>query len=166
MGYVFTLYRIDFAQTQKPCRMGILFTHKNGDFGAISVTERSCPRVISKLESHILDKCSHYTRQILRRHKNHTGWGFCSQIRTVISVPLTEQTAPRRSLKWTMNKLLYGFFMVLVYRGRSIFFLKYLVEPMDVVCRDSEKYFVLMLCRFSAELAKRLLKGNVNSIYC
>ena len=42
MGYVFTLYRIDLAQTQKSYRVGLLFTHKNGDFGAISVTERSC----------------------------------------------------------------------------------------------------------------------------
>ena len=31
----------------------------------------------------------------------------------------------------------------------------------------SEKYFALMLYRlFSAEFAKRLLEGNVNSIYC
>ena len=37
---------------------------------------------------------------------------------------------------------------------------------MDVVCRGSEKYFILMFCRFSVELAKGLLKGNVNSIYC
>ena len=43
MGYVFTLYRIDLAQTQKSYRVGLLFTHNNGDFGAISVTERSCP---------------------------------------------------------------------------------------------------------------------------
>ena len=43
MGYVFTLYRIDLAQTQKSYRVGLLFTHNNGDFGTISVTERSCP---------------------------------------------------------------------------------------------------------------------------
>ena len=43
MGYVFTLYRIDLAQTQKSYRVGLLFPNKNGDFGAISVTERSCP---------------------------------------------------------------------------------------------------------------------------
>ena len=65
-----------------------------------------------------------------------------------------------------MNKLLSGFFMVLVYRGRSIFFLSTWVKRMGVVCRGSEKYFALMSCRFSAELAKRLLKGNVNSFYC
>ena len=72
---MFTLYRIGFTPARKPHRIGLLFTHKNSDFGAISVTE---------------------------------------------------QTAPRRSLKWTMKKLLSGFFMVLVYRGRSIFFVKYL----------------------------------------
>ena len=40
---MFTLYRIDFAQTRKPYRIGLLFTHNNGDFGAISVTKRRCP---------------------------------------------------------------------------------------------------------------------------
>ena len=39
------------------------FTHKNGDFGAISVKERSCAPLISKVEFHILDGCSHYTGQ-------------------------------------------------------------------------------------------------------
>ena len=38
-----------------------LFTHKNGDFGAVSVTERSCAAPISKLESRISDRCSYYT---------------------------------------------------------------------------------------------------------
>ena len=70
---MFTFYRVAFAPARKPYRIGLLFTHNNGDFGAISVTERSCPHVISKLESHIWDKCSHYTGQILRRHKNHIG---------------------------------------------------------------------------------------------
>ena len=81
MAYVFTLYQIDFAQTQKPYRMGILLTPNNGDFGAISVTERSCPalslnwRVTYGIsvytipdkfcaENDISDRCSHYIRQL------------------------------------------------------------------------------------------------------
>ena len=76
---MFTLYRIGFTPARKPYRIGLLFTHKDSDFGAISVTEQTAPR-----------------------------------------------RADRRSLKWTMKKLLSGFFMVLVYRGRSIFFVKYL----------------------------------------
>ena len=37
---MFTLSdRIAFLTAQKPYRMGLLLTHKNGDFGAISVTE-------------------------------------------------------------------------------------------------------------------------------
>ena len=36
--------------------MGLLFTHKNGDVGAISVTERSCVAPISKVERHISDR--------------------------------------------------------------------------------------------------------------
>ena len=32
---IFTLYRIAFAPAGKPCWIELLFTHKNGDFGAI-----------------------------------------------------------------------------------------------------------------------------------
>ena len=58
---MFTLYRIAFAPARKPYRIRLLFTHENGDFGAISVTERSCAAPISKLMSPISDRCSHYT---------------------------------------------------------------------------------------------------------
>jgi len=50
-----TLYQVAFAPTQKSYRIGLLFTHNNGNFGAISVTERSCTARISKVERHILD---------------------------------------------------------------------------------------------------------------
>ena len=51
IGYVFILSRIAFAQAEKPYgTLGLLFTHKNGDFGAISATERSCAAPISKVE--------------------------------------------------------------------------------------------------------------------
>ena len=43
-----TLYRVAVAQARKSYRIGLLFTRKNGDFGAISVTERSCSVPISK----------------------------------------------------------------------------------------------------------------------
>ena len=33
-----------------------LFTHRNGDFGAISVTDRSCSALISKVECHKWDR--------------------------------------------------------------------------------------------------------------
>ena len=32
---MFTLYRIVFAPTQKPYRIGLLFTHDDGDFGQV-----------------------------------------------------------------------------------------------------------------------------------
>ena len=38
-----TRYRIALAQARKPYPVGLLFTYENGEFGAISVTERSCP---------------------------------------------------------------------------------------------------------------------------
>ena len=44
-----TKIALAFALTRK--RIGLLFTHKNGDFGAISVTERSCAARTG--ESHI-----------------------------------------------------------------------------------------------------------------
>ena len=37
---------------------GILFTHKNGDFSAISVTERNYAAPISKVERHTSDRFS------------------------------------------------------------------------------------------------------------
>ena len=50
-----TIYRIAFAPARKPLYWtGLLFKHKNGDFGAISVTEQSVAALISKAESHIL----------------------------------------------------------------------------------------------------------------
>ena len=50
------------AGAEAAYRIGLLFTHKNGDFFPISVTERSCAEpTISKVESHISVKFSGYT---------------------------------------------------------------------------------------------------------
>ena len=56
---MFTLYWIVFAPAQKPYRIAILFTHKNSDSGAISVTERSYAAPIPQVERHISDSCSY-----------------------------------------------------------------------------------------------------------
>ena len=58
---MFTLYRIAFASPRKQYLIGLMFTNKNGCGGAISVTERSYAASIFKVESHISDRCSHYT---------------------------------------------------------------------------------------------------------
>ena len=58
---VFILYRIASARARKPYRIGLGFIHKNGDFRAICITERSCAVPISKVESHISDRCLYYT---------------------------------------------------------------------------------------------------------
>ena len=60
-----TLSRIAFARAPKPYRTGLLFTHKNSDFGAISVTERSCVAQISEVESRKSDRHSHVTVAML-----------------------------------------------------------------------------------------------------
>ena len=52
---MFTLCRIVFAPPRKSYRLRLLFTHNNGDFGAISVTKRSCAAPISKVERDIAD---------------------------------------------------------------------------------------------------------------
>ena len=57
------LYRIAFAPVRNHIEC-LLFRYKNGDFGVISVTERSCVAPISKVESHIPERCSHYTGEI------------------------------------------------------------------------------------------------------
>ena len=49
----FTLFRLALALARKQYRIGLLFTYKKGDFGTISVTERSCAAPISQVESHI-----------------------------------------------------------------------------------------------------------------
>ena len=51
---MFTLYLIAFTPPRKPYRIGLLFTLKNSDFGAISVTKRSCAAPISKVQSYII----------------------------------------------------------------------------------------------------------------
>ena len=52
---VFTQYLAEFAPARKPYRIGLLFTRKICDFGAISVTERSGDALISKVEHHLSD---------------------------------------------------------------------------------------------------------------
>ena len=53
---MFTLYRITLAPARKPYRVRLLFTHKNDDFSAISVTEGSCAPPISKLADRFCSK--------------------------------------------------------------------------------------------------------------
>ena len=50
-----TLVQIAFAPARKSYWIGLLFTHKKGDFGAISVTDRSCATPIWKEKRHISD---------------------------------------------------------------------------------------------------------------
>ena len=56
LGYVHTTmpYWKVFTPARKPYQIGPLLTHKNGDFGAISVTELYCAALIFKVESHCL----------------------------------------------------------------------------------------------------------------
>ena len=55
---MFTPYWIALARAPagKPYGIRLLFTHKNGDFGAISVSERSCDVPITKVAHYISDR--------------------------------------------------------------------------------------------------------------
>ena len=48
---MFTLYRVPFTPARKPYAIGLMFTDKKSDFGAISVTERSCAAAIFELKT-------------------------------------------------------------------------------------------------------------------
>ena len=54
-----TLYWIAFVPPRKSYQIGILFTHMNGDFDAIPMTEQNCVTPISKVEIHIWHRCSY-----------------------------------------------------------------------------------------------------------
>ena len=72
---VFILYRISFCVGTKTIPgIGLLFTHKNGDFGLISaVTERSCPAPISKMERHIAERCCVTLKCGVDRYSDRSG---------------------------------------------------------------------------------------------
>ena len=55
------IYWIAFVPPRKSYRIRILFTHMNGDFDTISMTEQNCVTPISKVESHALDTLGVYT---------------------------------------------------------------------------------------------------------
>ena len=53
---VFSVVVNTFAPTRQSCGIGLLLTHKNGDFGATYGTERRGAAPISKVERHISDR--------------------------------------------------------------------------------------------------------------
>ena len=85
---MFTLYRITFVPARRPYRIGLRFTHKNGDFRTISVTERNCSAPISKVESDISDRCLYYTGYLFVSARKAAiciacvAWRFCRAGRT------------------------------------------------------------------------------------
>ena len=67
---MFTLNRIALV----PAADGIdLFTQKNGDFGAISVTERGCAVPISAVESHLSDRFCATLKCSVNRYLDRSG---------------------------------------------------------------------------------------------
>ena len=72
---MFTPYRIALARapTEKPYGIGPLFTHKHGDFGAISVTERSCDVSITKVAHYISDRFCATLECSVNRYSDSSG---------------------------------------------------------------------------------------------
>ena len=54
-----TLHQAAFTPAQKSYQIVLLFTHKNGEIGVISVMETSCAVPIYKVECHISDRFSY-----------------------------------------------------------------------------------------------------------
>ena len=63
---------VALTRERKPYRIGLLFTNKNSDFGAISVTKGSCTALISKMEHHILDKFGAIFKYSVNRYWDRT----------------------------------------------------------------------------------------------
>ena len=79
---VHTILPNSFCDGTKPYRVGLLFTHiKNGDFSE----ERSYAAPISKVKSHAHIGYTGVHTIAFAPAPNHTGLGYCSHIRTVIS---------------------------------------------------------------------------------
>ena len=101
---MFILYKMAFAPAQKPYRIGLLFTHKNRDFGAISATAGSCVaprrslrwRVTYRIGSHYINKLFMSSRKPYRIGLllTHMNGDFGA-----ISATAGSCAAPRRSLE-------------------------------------------------------------------
>ena len=60
LDYVHIIPDIFRACTKTIFWIGLRFTHKNDDLGAISVMRRNCPEPISKVQSYTADKYTGY----------------------------------------------------------------------------------------------------------
>ena len=71
---MFRLYRIaSFTPARKPFQIDLQFKVKNSDFGAISVTERSCAWPILKMERHISDRFCPILWRSVNRYSDRSG---------------------------------------------------------------------------------------------
>ena len=71
---MFTLYRIaSFTPARKPFQIDLQSTHNNSDFGAISVTERSCASPILKVERYISDRFCAILWCTVNRYSDRSG---------------------------------------------------------------------------------------------
>ena len=61
-----------FARTRKSYRIGLLLTHKNGDFGAISVSGRSCTApVMREHRPYWIGFCRHSVDKAYMKHLSY-----------------------------------------------------------------------------------------------
>ena len=68
-----TIIRITaFAQARKSYRKGLLLTHKNGDFGAISVSGRSCAAPVMRVyRPYGIGFCRHSADKAYMKHLSY-----------------------------------------------------------------------------------------------
>ena len=81
-----------------------LFTHNNGDFGAISVTERTCAPPISTVGSPVCTyrMGGYYTRQLFVRLREKSELKFIDSSSNLVMV--ASSIWPRRRLSWFSSK--------------------------------------------------------------
>ena len=70
---VHTIIRITaFARERKSYRIGLLLTHKNGDFGAISVSGRSCAAPVMRVyRPYWIGFCRHSVDKAYMKHLSY-----------------------------------------------------------------------------------------------
>ena len=105
---MFALYWIAFAPARKLYRtLGVLFTHNNRDFGAISVTERGCAAPRQSLKWRVTYQKGVHTipDSFCAGTKTIPVELLFTHIRTGISARFLERSeaVPRRSLKWSVT---------------------------------------------------------------
>ena len=128
-SYVHSQWQNALVPAGKPNRIGLLFTLKNSDIGAISVTERGWAASISKVERHRSDR--------LLPHFD-TVW---TEIRNVSEVNNIEQVLESSETKVNIYEWEMGFSSLTLSLNRTMFDVCELVQVLCRCCSHDARHF-------------------------